>query len=198
MKWDEKYYKSMQWRLVGPFRGGRSCAVAGIENKPNEYFMGATGGGVWKTSNGGSTWKNISDGFFGGSIGAVEVAAADPNVIYVGEGEETIRGNMSSGHGIWKTEDGGKTWFKIGLEKTKHIVRIRTHPKNSEIVLVAALGNVFKAGPDRGIYKTIDGGKTWKRVLFINDSTGISDLVYDQENPRILYAGSWNVQRKSL
>lgn len=197
MKWDEKYYKSMQWRLVGPFRGGRSCAVAGIENKPNEYFMGATGGGVWKTTNGGSTWKNISDGFFGGSIGSVEVAASDPNVIYVGEGEETIRGNMSSGHGIWKTEDGGKTWNKIGLEKTKHIVRIRTHPKNSEIVLVAALGNVFKAGPDRGIYKTIDGGKIWKRVLFINDSTGISDLVYDPENPRILYAGSWNVQRNA-
>lgn len=196
-KWDEKYYKSMQWRLVGPFRGGRSCAVAGIESKPNEYLMGSTGGGVWKSTNAGSSWKNISDGFFGGSIGAIEVAPADPNVIYVGEGEETIRGNMSSGHGIWKSEDGGKAWYKIGLENTKHIVRIRTHPKNSEIALVAALGNVYKAGPDRGIYKTTDGGKTWKKVLFINDSTGISDLLYDPENPRILYAGSWNVQRNA-
>jgi photosystem II stability/assembly factor-like uncharacterized protein len=196
-RFDERFYKSIEWRHIGPFRGGRSCAVAGVENRSLEYYMGATGGGVWKTTNAGASWKNISDGYFGGSIGAVEVAAADPNVIYVGEGEETIRGNVSPGRGLWKSEDAGKTWIKLGLEKTRHIVRIKTHPKNENIVLVAALGNIFKPTPDRGIYKSTDGGKNFKKVLFVNDSTGAIDLLYDPVNPRILYASSWNVQRNA-
>jgi photosystem II stability/assembly factor-like uncharacterized protein len=197
-RYDEKYYKSMDWRHIGPYRGGRSCAVTGVESRPKEFYMGTTGGGVWKTVDAGTSWTNISDGFFGGSIGAIEVAAADPNVIYVGEGEETIRGNMSPGRGLWKTEDGGKTWVKSGLENTKHIVRIRTHPKNADIVIVAALGNIFKSGPDRGIYKSVDGAKTFKKVLFVNDSTGAIDLVYDPVNPRILFATTWNVQRNAF
>ncbi len=196
-RYDEKYYKSLEWRHIGPFRGGRSCAVTGIENRPLEYFMGSTGGGVWKTSNAGVSWKNISDGYFGGSIGAIEVASADPNIIYVGEGEETIRGNVSPGRGLWKSEDGGKSWKKSGLDNTRHIVRIKTHPKNEQIVLVAALGNIFKPTPDRGIYKSTDGGKNFKKVLFVNDSTGAIDLVYDPVNPRIVYASTWNVKRNA-
>ncbi|MBK9221312.1 MAG: glycosyl hydrolase [Saprospiraceae bacterium] len=194
-RFDEKYYKAMEWRSIGPFRGGRSCAVTGVEKREKEFYMGTTGGGIWKTTDAGAHWKNISDGFFGGSIGAIEVAAADPNVILVGEGEETVRGNVSSGHGIWKSEDGGKSWIKSGLENTKHIVRIRTHPKNADVILVAALGNIYKPTKDRGIYKSKDGGKTWLQVLFVNDSTGAIDLIYDVINPRIVFATTWNVQR---
>lgn len=187
----------MEWRHIGPFRGGRSCAITGLPNKPETFYMGTTGGGVWKTTDAGKHWENISDGFFGGSIGAVEVSQADPNIIWVGEGEQTIRGNVSPGRGIWKSEDAGKTWKKMGLDQTRHMVRIRCHPTNPEILMVAALGNVFKSHPDRGIYKSNDGGKSWKKVLHVNDSTGAAELTYDPSNPRIVYATTWNMRRSA-
>ncbi|MCC6753793.1 MAG: glycosyl hydrolase [Saprospiraceae bacterium] len=192
---DEKYYRAMEWRHIGPFRGGRSCAIKGVPSKPNLFYMGTTGGGVWKTTDAGMHWDNISDGYFGGSIGAVEVAPSDPNVVFAGEGEQTIRGNVSPGRGIWRSEDGGKSWKHMGLAQTRHIARIRCHPANPDIALVAALGNVFKSHPDRGIYKTTDGGRHWKLVLHVNDSTGAVDLSYDPSNPRIAFASTWNMRR---
>ena len=191
----EKYFKSVKWREIGPYRGGRSCAVTGVINKPNLFYMGSTGGGVWKTTNGGESWNNISDGYFGGSIGAISVSEQDANIIYVGTGEETVRGNVSSGNGIWKSDDAGKSWTNIGLQNTKHISRIRIHPKNSDIILVAAMGNIYMPSPERGIYKSIDGGKTWKRTLFASDSAGAIDLVIDPSNPKICYANLWQFQR---
>ncbi|CAL68161.1 VPS10 domain-containing protein [Christiangramia forsetii] len=193
--YDEKLYDALEYRLVGPFRGGRSAAVTGVPDKPNLYYFGAAGGGVWKTENGGRSWENISDGFFGGSIGAIEVAKNDPNVIYVGGGEKTVRGNVSSGYGVWKTEDAGKTWKKAGLEKSRHVPRIVTHPKDYNIVYAAVLGNIYKPTEERGVYKSIDGGKNWKKMLFSNNQSGAVDLIMDPNNPRILYASTWNVQR---
>lgn len=188
-------YSSLEYRLVGPFRGGRSAAVTGVPSEPNLFYFGATGGGVWKTMDGGRTWKNISDGYFGGSIGAVEVAKSDPNVIYVGGGEKTLRGNVSSGYGVWKTEDAGKTWQKAGLEKSRHVPRIRVHPTDYNTVYAAVLGNIYKPTKERGVYKSTDGGKNWKQVLFVNDQSGAVDLTFDPNNPRILYASTWRAQR---
>jgi len=192
---NETKYKAVKWREIGPYRGGRSCAVTGVLHKSNLYYMGSTGGGVWKTENSGSSWVNVSDGFYGGSIGSIAVADSDPNVIYVGTGEQTVRGNVSSGDGIWKSENSGKTWTHIGLNKTRHITRIRIHPKNADIVLIAALGNIYTPNPDRGIFKTIDGGKTWKKTLYVSDSAGAVELTMDPSNPKIWYANTWQVQR---
>ncbi|MCO5724292.1 WD40/YVTN/BNR-like repeat-containing protein [Robiginitalea marina] len=191
----ENLYSSMEYRLIGPFRGGRSAAVTGVPGKPNLFYFGATGGGVWRTMDGGRTWENISDGYFGGSIGAVEVAQSDPNVIYVGGGEKTVRGNVSSGYGAWKSVDAGKTWTEAGLDKSRHIPRLRVHPDNPDVVFAAVLGDIYKPTPDRGIYKTTDGGKTWRQVLFVNEQAGAVDLTFDPTNPRILYASTWRVQR---
>jgi photosystem II stability/assembly factor-like uncharacterized protein len=188
-------YSSLEYRLVGPFRGGRSAAVTGVPEEPNLFYFGAAGGGVWKTTDGGRSWENISDGFFGGSIGAVEVAKSDPNEIYVGGGEKTLRGNVSSGYGIWKTEDAGKTWKSVGLEKSRHVPRIRIHPDNPDIVYAAVLGNIYKPTQDRGIYKTTDGGITWRKTLFVNEQAGAVDLIMDPNNPRILYASTWRAKR---
>ncbi|MDC8002533.1 glycosyl hydrolase [Aureisphaera galaxeae] len=193
--YDESLYDALEYRLVGPFRGGRSAAVTGVPNKPNLFYFGATGGGIWRTKDGGRTWENISDGFFGGSIGAIEVAESDPNVIYVGGGEKTVRGNVSSGYGIWKSENAGKTWTQSGLEKGRHIPRIAIHPKDHDIVYAAVLGNIYKPTQERGVYKSIDGGKTWRKTLFSNENAGAVDLAMDPNNPRILYASTWNVRR---
>ncbi|MEO0526715.1 MAG: glycosyl hydrolase [Bacteroidota bacterium] len=188
-------YTSLEYRLVGPFRGGRSAAVTGVPGEPNLFYFGATGGGVWKTEDGGRTWGNISDGFFGGSIGAIEVSKSDPNVIYVGGGEKTLRGNVSSGYGVWKTEDAGKTWKSMGLEKSRHVPRIRIHPTDHNVVYAAVLGNIYKPTQDRGVYKSTDGGKTWRKTLFVNDQAGAVDLILDPNNPRILYASTWRAKR---
>jgi len=191
----ESLYSSMEYRLVGPFRGGRSAAVTGVPGKPNLFYFGATGGGVWRTQDGGRTWENISDGYFGGSIGAVEIAASDPNVIYVGGGEKTVRGNVSSGYGVWKSVDAGKTWQEAGLAKSRHIPRLKVHPKNPDVVFAAVLGNIYKPTQERGVYKSTDGGETWRKVLFANEQAGAVDLTFDPTNPRILYASTWRVQR---
>ncbi len=192
---DPAQFKALQWREVGPFRGGRSGAVEGIPSQPNTYYFGSTGGGVWKTTDGGQTWKNVSDGFFGGSIGAVAVSEWDPNVIYVGGGENTVRGNVSHGEGMWKSTDAGKTWTKIGLEDSRHIPRVRIHPRNPELVYAAVLGHLFGPNAQRGVYRSKDGGKTWERVLFANENAGAIDLIMDPANPRILYASTWRVRR---
>lgn len=193
--YNESLYDALEYRLIGPFRGGRSAAVTGVPHKPNLFYFGAAGGGIWKTNDGGRTWDNISDGFFGGSIGSIEVASSDPNVIYAGGGETTVRGNVSSGYGIWKTENAGKTWTQSGLQKGRHIPRIVVHPKDHNIVYAAVLGNIYKPTQERGVYKSTNGGKTWKRSLFTNENAGAVDLIMDPNNPRILYASTWNVRR---
>jgi photosystem II stability/assembly factor-like uncharacterized protein len=193
---DSVFFSKMKFRLIGPFRGGRSGAVAGSYRDKNTFYFGATGGGVWKTTDGGNSWKNISDKYFGGSIGAVAVAPSDEDVIYVGEGENTMRGNVSEGiDGMWRSDDGGKTWKNIGLKDGRHIIRIVIHPKNPDIVWVAVMGHLFGPNEERGVYKTTDGGKNWKRVLFVNDQTGCSDLVMEPGNPNVFYAGMWRLIR---
>lgn len=189
-------YKGIEWRSIGPYRGGRSATVTGVPGKPQLFYMGATGGGVWKTDNGGTTWKNISDGFFGGSIGAVAVSESDNNVIYVGQGEETVRGNVSSGfEGMWKSTDGGETWQNIGLKDAMHVGRIRIHPNNPDIVWVAVMGDLFKSSETRGVYKTTDGGRNWQRVLFANADAGAVDISMDPNNPDFMMASTWRIRR---
>ncbi|AZQ60314.1 glycosyl hydrolase [Maribacter sp. MJ134] len=192
---DESLYNGIEWRLVGPFRGGRAGTATGVPNDPNLYYMGTAGGGVWKTTDAGSTWSCISDGYFGGSIGAVAVAESDPNVIYVGEGEQTLRGNVSLGNGVWKSVDAGESWTFIGLKGTEHISRIRIHPTNPDIVYVAAIGNLWKPNNERGVFRSIDGGNNWEKILFESEKAGAGDLILDPNNPRILYAATWEMKR---
>lgn len=196
-KFDADQLKGIKWRNIGPGRGGRANAIAGHPTNESVYFVGYTGGGVWKTEDAGLVWKNVSDGFFKvGSIGDIAISESDPNVIYVGSGEHAVRGVMTSyGDGVYKSTDGGKSWKNTGLEKTRHISDVVIHPSNSDVVLVAAQGTVHGPNPDRGVYKSGDGGVTWKRTLFIDDNTGISSLSMDMTNPRILYAASWPHRR---
>ncbi len=193
--YDPKLYQALEWRSIGPYRGGRSAAVTGVPGKANLFYFGATGGGVWRTTDAGNTWENISDGFFGGSIGAVAVSEWDNNVIYVGGGEKTVRGNVSYGYGMWKSVDAGKTWTQIGLKDSRHIPRVRIHPKNPDIVYAAVLGDLFKSSEERGVYKSVDGGRTWKRTLFANADAGAVDLCFDPNNPRVMYASTWRIRR---
>lgn len=192
---DTVQLNAMQYRCIGPYRGGRSCAVVGVNDQRNVFYMGATGGGVFKTTDGGSNWKNVSDGYFGGSIGAIAISNTDKDVIYVGQGEQTVRGNVSEGFGMWKSTDAGRTWLACGLTDTRHINKIVIHPKNADVVYVAALGHLFGKNTERGIFKTTDGGKSWKKILYVNDSVGASDICMDPNNPMILYAGMWHVKR---
>ena len=193
--YNEALYSALEYRSIGPYRGGRSAAVAGVPNDPLLYYFGATGGGVWRTQDGGQSWHNISDGFFGGSIGAVAVSEWDPNVIYVGGGEKTVRGNVSHGYGMWKSTDAGKTWTQIGLESSYHIPRIRIHPKNPDVVYAAVMGNLFRDTEERGVYRSTDGGTTWEKVLYVSPAAGAVDLIMDPTNPRILYASTWKIRR---
>lgn len=193
---DASLLKNVNYRLLGPFRGGRSAAVSGSYKQKNTFYFGATGGGVWKTTDAGSNWKNVSDKFFGSSIGAVEVAPSNDNIVYVGEGENSMRGNVSDGlGGMWKSEDAGKTWKNIGLKDGRHITNIMIHPDDANTIWVGVMGHLFGPNKERGIFKSTDGGKTWKNVLFVNEQTGCSDLVMEPGNPSVLYAGTWRVIR---
>src|ERR1051325_9095750 len=195
---DNNPLKAMQWRLIGPFRGGRVTAVTGVASQPLVYYFGGTGGGVWETTDGGINWEPITDAsvFGTGSVGAIGLSDSDPNTIYVGMGESPIRGNVSHGDGVYKSTDAGKTWKRVGLEDTRQISRIRVHPKNPDIVYVAAQGHVWAPNADRGVFRSKDGGKTWQKVLYRSDKAGASDLIIDPTNANVLYAAFWEVYRK--
>src|SRR5581483_3073114 len=189
-------FKGLEYRNIGPFRGGRSAACVGVPSQPNVFFFGGTGGGVWKTVDGGAHWEPISDGVFKtGSVGAIAVADSDPNVVYVGMGEAPIRGNVSHGDGVYKSMDGGKTWKHMGLDNTRQISRVRINPKNPDLVYVAAQGHVWAPNDERGIFRSKDGGKTWEKVLFRSNKAGASDLILDPSNPNVIYAAFWEVYR---
>ncbi|MBZ5645876.1 MAG: glycosyl hydrolase [Acidobacteriia bacterium] len=193
--YDPNLFNEMKWRLLGPFRGGRALAVTGVPGDPSVYYFGAVAGGVWKSADGGATWKPISDHEPISSIGAIAVAESDHNVIYAGTGEACIRGNISYGDGVYKSTDGGKTWSNIGLRDTRHIGAIVVDPRNADIVFVAALGHVYGPNAERGIFRTTDGGKTWQKVLSKDERTGGIDVVFDPGNPRVVYAALWQAYR---
>ena len=195
--WDASRYDGLKWRNIGPFRGGRANAITGVAGNELIYYAGYTGGGVWKTEDAGYTWKNISDGFFKvGSVGDIAVNESDPNVIYVGTGEHAVRGVMTSyGDGVYKSTDAGKNWINVGLEKTRHISDVVIHPTNPDVVLVGAQGPVHGPSPDRGVYKSIDGGRNWIKTLYVDENTGVSSLSMDMTNPRIIYAATWQHRR---
>ena len=186
--YNEAQFKGMKWRDIGPYRGGRVLAVTGIPGSPFTYYFGGVAGGVWRTTDGGVSWQPISDQSVISSIGAIAVSESNPNVIYVGTGESCLRGNISYGDGVYKTTDGGKTWQHIGLKDTEHIARVWIDPRNSDHVLVAALGHAYGPNPDRGLYRTIDGGKTWDKILYKDDKSGAIDLAVDPHNPNVMFA----------
>ncbi len=187
---------ALRWRNIGPNRGGRSQAVAGSARRPLEYYFGATGGGLWKTTNGGTTWFPVTDGQIrSSSVGAAAVAESNPDVVYLGMGETELRGNIMEGDGVYKSVDAGKTWKHSGLGDTRAIARIRIHPANPDVVYVAALGHPFGRNQERGVFRSTDGGATWKRVLYRNDRSGAVDLCIDPGNPRVLFATLWDVYR---
>jgi photosystem II stability/assembly factor-like uncharacterized protein len=238
--YDESLFRAMDFRLVGPFRGGRSTAVAGVPGQQRTFYMGTTGGGVWKTTDGGATWRNVSDrvqedkpyapptvmgevapgtalsqffqepgkqpppptreragdAFRTASVGAIAVAPSDPNVLYVGMGSACLRGNVSPGDGVYKSTDAGETWYRVGLAETQFISKIRVHPKDPDVVYVAALGHAFGPNKERGVYRSADGGRSWRKVLFVSDRAGAVDLVMDPGNPRVLYAATYEVLRQ--
>ncbi len=192
---DSAVYNALQWRLIGPHRGGRADGVTGVPGSDKSYYFASTGGGVWKTLDAGKTWKSVSDGFFGGSIGAVSVSESDTCVVYAGGGEKTVRGNVSFGYGVWKSADAGKTWDRAGLDKSRFVSRLRIHPTDPNTLYAAILGDIFKPDTNRGVFKTTDGGKNWEKVLFASDVAGAVDLVMDPKNPEILYATTWDLKR---
>jgi photosystem II stability/assembly factor-like uncharacterized protein len=191
-------FGALQWRNIGPPRGGRSIAVVGSVARPFEYYMGATGGGLWKTTDGGVTWRPVTDGqIHSSSIGAVDVAPSNPDVVYIGTGESDIRGNIIQGDGVYKSTDAGKTWTHVGLGETQVVSKIRVHPTNPDLVYVAAFGHHAAPNPDRGVYRSKDGGKTWEKILFRDDKTGAIEIVFDPANPRVIYAALWEAYRNS-
>ncbi|HRA32260.1 MAG TPA: hypothetical protein PL172_10090, partial [Thermomicrobiales bacterium] len=177
---------SLDWRLIGPFRGGRVVAVTGVVSDRETYYFGAVAGGVWKTTDGGVVWRNVSDGQFNtGAVGAIAVSVSDPNVIYAGTGETSIRGDVSHGDGVYKSTDGGKTWANVGLSDTRHIGRIRIHPTNPDVVYVAALGHTWGQNEERGVFRTTDGGKSWQKVLYKDPDTGAIQVTVDPSDPKV-------------
>ena len=182
---DTDHFDVLRWRCIGPFRGGRSVAVAGHPTERQVFYFGACVGGVWKTDDGGTFWRNVSDGFFtSASIGALGVAQSDPDVVYVGTGESCIRANLGQGDGVYKTTDGGKTWANVGLRESCQIGAVRVHPEDPDVVYVAALGNAFGPNEQRGVFRSTDGGDTWERVLFVSEDAGAVDISMDPGNPR--------------
>jgi len=192
---DSSAFTALRWREVGPYRGGRSVAAIGSPQRPLEYWMGTTGGGVFKTTDGGINWQPMTDKYFGGTIGAIAVDPKNPDVVWVGGGETCIRGNVSYGEGVWLTRDGGRTWTSMGLKETEQIAAVNVDPRNSDVVYVSALGPTFVANEHRGLFKTTDGGKTWNKILFVNDSTGAIDFQFDPSNPDVIYVAFWQAGR---
>ncbi len=195
-RYDPQFFSGLSWRNIGPNRGGRSIGVAGSPSRPLEYYFGATGGGLWKTTDGGTTWRPVTDAALRtSSVGAVAVSESNPDIVYIGTGETELRGNIIQGDGLYKSIDGGKGWAPSGLADTQAIARIRIHPTNPDIVYVAALGHPFGPNPDRGVFRTTNGGKSWDRVLFKSDRAGAVDLCFDPRNPQVLFAALWEVFR---
>jgi photosystem II stability/assembly factor-like uncharacterized protein len=193
---DEKLLKGMQYRLIGPFRGGRVLTTAGIAGDPQTYYFGAASGGVWKSVDGGAHWSSLFDHESTASIGSIAVAPSDPNVLYVGSGEGCLRGNISYGDGVYRSNDGGKTWKNVGLRDTRHIPKVLVDPRNPEVVLVAAIGHAFAPSSERGVFRSTDGGKTWTKTLYVDDRTGATDLAFAPSNANIVFAGMYQVQRQ--
>ena len=193
---DSKFAGLAEFRCIGPFRGGRVVAVAGDPRDMNTFYFGGVCGGVWKTTDAGQYWENISDGYFtSSSVGALEVAPADPNVIYAGTGETTIRIDVSIGDGIYKSTDAGRSWKHLGLKETRQIAKIRTHPDNADLVYAAVFGHAFGPNPERGVYRSQDGGETWENILHVSEKAGAIDLTIDKNNPRVIYAAFWEAYR---
>jgi photosystem II stability/assembly factor-like uncharacterized protein len=189
--YDSTFFQALRWRSIGPARGGRSLTAAGSASRPFEYYFGAVGGGLWKTTDGGVTWRPVTDGQLkSSSVGAVAVSEANPDVVYIGMGETQLRGKIMQGDGVYKSTDAGKTWKHSGLSDTQAIARIRIHPTNPDLVFVAALGHPYGPNDERGVFKSTDGGQTWKKVLFKSSRAGAVDLCFDPTNPNLFYAGS--------
>lgn len=193
-----KFYDQLKWRNIGPQRGGRSLGCTGTPGRPLEYYFGATGGGLWKTTDGGQNWAAVTDGqVTSSSVGAVAVAETNPDIVYIGMGETQLRGSITQGDGVYKSIDGGKSWRHVGLHETQAIARVRIHPTNPDIVYVAALGHPYGDNEERGVFRSTDGGNTWKKILYVDAKTGGADLTIDRQNPRIIYATTWQVYRKA-
>ncbi|MGH7555753.1 MAG: WD40/YVTN/BNR-like repeat-containing protein, partial [Longimicrobiales bacterium] len=194
---DTTLLKSFRWRAIGPDRGGRSIAASGVRGRPKEAYFGATGGGLWKTMDGGETWAAVTDGQIrSASVGAVAVSESNPDIVYIGMGETCIRGNIMAGDGVYRSVDAGKSWTHVGFAASENLAKIRIHPTNPEIVWVAAFGKHSAPNPERGVFKSTDGGRTWRKVLFRDDRTGAIDLSVDPSNPNVMYAALWEAFRK--
>ncbi|HEX8904069.1 MAG TPA: hypothetical protein VF771_04465, partial [Longimicrobiaceae bacterium] len=194
---DPALFRDLRYRMIGPNRGGRVTTVTGVPSQPFTFYMGSTGGGVWKTTDAGQTWINVSDPFFTeASMGSVEVSLSDPNVVWAGTGSEGIRSNVSPGRGVYRSTDAGRTWQRMGLAQAGQIGAVRIHPTNPQTVFAAAVGNAFAPSRERGVYRTRDGGRTWEKVLFVSDSTGAADVELSPDDPNVVYASMWRAERK--